>query len=219
MGDSSSGYQAKAMKNLSERLIALHRTGVQVGVVIGGGNLFRGIQGSASLEIERSVTDQAGMLATVMNGLLLVQLIRHLGGKATLLSSIPCPTIADLYRHDIAMEGLQDSIVIFVGGTGHPYFTTDSAAALRACEIDADVLLKLTSVNGVYSCDPKLDPQARFYEKISYHDFITQQLKVLDLTAVTLCMNKGIAIRVCNLHGGSFMDALDGRYGSIIEEK
>lgn len=215
---SGNGYDANALSSLAKRLIDLHQSGTKVGVVLGGGNLFRGIAGGNELGIERTTADTAGMLATMMNGLLVAQAVRHLGCKAVLFSSIPCPSVADLYRQDKAMEALEDSIVFFVGGTGHPYFTTDSAAALRACEIGADCLIKLTGVDGVYSDDPRVDEAATFYETISYQDFISKRLGVMDLTAVTLCMNGNIKIRVCNFNGGSFSDALTGNFGSVIEE-
>jgi uridylate kinase len=219
MGQSSIGYEPTCLKGLSERLFHLYESGVQIGLVVGGGNLFRGVSGNQSLHIERSVADQAGMLATMMNGLILSQTISQLGAKVKLFSSFSCPSIADEYRLDRVLEALETSIVIFVGGTGHPYFTTDTAAALRAAEIKADMLVKLTQVQGVYDKDPRIHSDALFLPQLSYLDFLQKKLAVMDLTALTLCMHHQIPIRICHIHAGSFKDALAGKFGTLISEK
>lgn len=219
MGTSSFGYCSNALHSMAKRLVQLRESGVQVGVVIGGGNLFRGLQNEISLKIDRSTTDQVGMLATLMNASLLSEVVARNGCPTKLLTPFSCPHLADEYRLDRALEGLEKGIVFFAGGTGHPYFTTDSAAALRAIQIKADLLVKLTTqVSGVYNTDPRRNPQATLYSEISYDDFLAQKLGVLDLTAVTLCMNHKIPIRVCNINEGSLIDALSGQFGTLITE-
>lgn len=219
-GASAYGIDGESVRALAKRLVELHKKGHEIGVVLGGGNIFRGIQGS-KLEIERNAADHMGMLATIMNGIVLQQFLSQEGAKAYVMSAIECPAVAKRYHSEEALEHLaQGRIVVFVGGSGHPYFTTDTAAALRACEIKADILLKATTrVDGVYCQDPLKSSHATKYDKISYTEFVEKKLGVLDLTAVTLCMSNQIPIRVFNLYKGSLLDAIskDTVLGTLIK--
>lgn len=214
-GRENSGVDAAALHSVCLKIQDLQNSGVEVGIVLGGGNLFRGIAGSASLKIERSAADHVGMLATMMNGLLLSQGLQACGAKAAVMSAIACPQIVDSFHFEKARARLKEGyIVIFVGGTGHPYFTTDTAAALRASEINADFFWKATMhVDGVYDKDPLKNKNANRYSNISYEDFLKEKLGILDLTAVTLCMTNKIPIRVFNFNQGSL---LDDSLGTVI---
>ncbi len=183
---------AKGLKNLTER-------GIEVGLVVGGGNIFRGLQGE-KLGIERARADEMGMLATVMNGIALCDTLRHLQVEACVMSAIGCYPIVEPYDRQKACSLLeQKKLVIFVGGTGSPFFTTDTAAALRACEIKAEILLKATKVNGVYSKDPLKYSDAVRYEEISFQDALAQKLDVMDATSIALCMANRLPILVFNM--------------------
>ena len=214
-GKESSGVEAAALKNVAAKIHELQNSGVEVAVVLGGGNLFRGLAGSEELKLERSAADQVGMLATMMNGLLLEQALWKLNVKATVMSALDCPQVAERFHFEKARHQLSNGhIMIFVGGTGHPYFTTDTAAALRASEIGADFFWKATMhVDGVYDKDPLKDQSAKLYDKLSYEEFLQKKLGILDLTAVTLCMTNQIPIRVFNFNKGSL---LDDTLGTVI---
>lgn len=184
---------------LAKSLLLLQQQGLEIAVVIGGGNIFRGI----SLEacgMQRSPADQMGMLATLINGIALQQAIQALGGNVGIMSALECPKVADLFHWHKAIELLQSgSILIFVGGTGNPYFTTDSAAALRACEINADILIKATKVDGIYDKDPLKNPNAKKYSVISYSQALSEELGVMDATALALCRSNRLPIYICNM--------------------
>ena len=172
--------------------------GVEVGIVVGGGNLVRG-QSLERLGLNRVTADHMGMLATVINGLALSDAIEKLGKATRVLSAIEMRTVCEPFIRRRAIRHLEKGrVVIFVGGTGNPYFTTDTCAALRATEIDADVVLKATKVDGAYDSDPKKNPNAKKYEKLRYQEAIEKRLGVMDLTAIAMCMENELPIVVFN---------------------
>lgn len=201
MGSQEYGIERNASVKVAKLIKNLSQAGHEIGVVIGGGNIFRGLKQEAALGIGRTPSDQIGMLATLMNGLVLQQLLDNLGCDVRVMSALECPTVAEKYQWDHAMRYLKKGyVVVFVGGTGHPYFTTDTCGALRASEIGATLFLKATTrVDGVYNKDPRKHKDATKYSRISYKQFLDEKLEVLDLTAVTLCMKNNIPIQVLNL--------------------
>lgn len=198
-GEASSGVDPGALLRFSlvvKNLLQLH---LQVGVVIGGGNFLRGAQ-LAGLGIDRAHADEMGMLATIMNGIALKQACRKQGVEAHLMSALECPKVAEPVQREKARLALsRGEVVIFVGGTGSPFFTTDTAAALRAAEIGADIFLKATKVRGIYSQDPKIYPDAYRYREISYEQLLAEKLMVMDATAVALCRDQKIPIFVFDM--------------------
>lgn len=199
MGQSPYGIRADACSLIAKGIKDLVDNNIQVGVVIGGGNIFRGIEGD-KLGIARTPADHMGMLATIMNAIAMQQALETIGVDAVVMSAINCQPIADPYNFKQAIHHLQKNrVVLFAGGTGSPYFTTDTAAALRACEIEAQILLKATKVNGIYSQDPLKFPDAKRYETLSYAEVLAQKLNVMDATAVALCMSSQIPILVFNM--------------------
>lgn len=200
MGSQPFGIHHEACKQASVYLSKIHQAGIELGIVIGGGNIFRGLD-VTSAEMPRTPADHMGMLATLFNGIALQQALMSQGVPACLMSALECPKIAEPYNWTKALQYLKEGrVVIFVGGTGNPYFTTDTAAALRASEIEADVLLKATKVDGIYNKDPLKHPDAVKYETISYSQILAEKLKVMDATAVTLCRSNQIPIFVFNMH-------------------
>lgn len=194
------GINAEACVALAKNIKRLHHTGFQIGIVIGGGNIFRGIN-LASINIPRSPADQIGMLATMMNGIALQETLLSLGCPAKVLTALDCPKVAESYTWHKAINALNDNtVVIFAGGTGNPYFTTDTAAAMRASEIQADILLKATKVDGVYSKDPLKFKDAKKYSTLTYSQMLADKLEVMDATSVALCRNSKIPILVFNMH-------------------
>lgn len=199
MGEQSFGIQESACTKLAKAFQEMRNSGHEVACVVGGGNIFRGVSLS-KLGLERTPADQMGMLATLMNGLAIQQALQAIGTPARLMSALECPKVAENYNWHKALEYLSSGeIVIFVGGTGSPYFTTDTAAALRASEIKADILLKATKVNGVYDKDPNKHPGAKRYETLSYTQFLSEKLEVMDATAVALCMTNQVPIYVFSM--------------------
>ena len=196
-----------------------HQLGVQVGIVIGAGNIFRGVQGAAR-GIARATGDNMGMLATVMNSLALHDALEDCGVPACIQTAIEMHQIAEPYVRKNALQYLHDGrVVIFAGGTGHPFFTTDTAAALRAIEIEADIILKATKVDGVYTADPVKDPDARRFEHITYREVLQQQLRVMDLTAISLCLEHEMPIIVFNLKtSGNITRIMEGEsIGTLVK--
>lgn len=221
LGSMSHGINGEALQKICERIVALHRRGCHIALVVGGGNIFRGIQSQSALRLERTPADHMGMLATMINGIAVSETLNAMGSSTTLMSSLDCPDIAERFQWHRALNLFdKGEILLFSGGTGHPYFTTDTAAALRGCELGVDILLKATlHVDGIYDRDPRLDPQAKKYARISYTELIEKKLGAMDLTAVTMCMGNKIPIRVFNLKE-SFEDALceDKRIGTLVTE-
>ncbi|NNM43177.1 MAG: UMP kinase [Chlamydiae bacterium] len=219
MGSGDFGLQQEACHDLGLAIKEVHEKGVQLGIVMGGGNIFRGIQ-AKKFGFEQTPADHVGMLATCINGLVLQQTLLVLGCKVKVMSALPFNGIMENYSWLMANEYLENGvIVIFVGGTGNPYFTTDTAAALRASEIRADILLKGTKVDGVYDKDPMKFPGAKKYPKLSYEDALTQKLNVMDATAVALCRENKIPIYVFNLlKKGSLVEAIFQKTGGSLVE-
>ena len=196
MGDRAFGMDEQVINSLAEQIKEVHDKGVEVCIVVGGGNIFRGAK-EASKGLNRSVADQVGMLATVMNALYLQNALEKMGTATRVLSGINIPSVCENYIYRRALRHLEKNrVIIFAGGTGNPYFTTDTGAALRASEMGCDVLLKSTQVDGVYSDDPKKNADAVRYEHITYDDVIQKSLKVMDLTAVALAKDNNIPIVV-----------------------
>ncbi len=197
---------------------AVDKLAIQLAIVIGGGNIWRGAKKNHN-GIDRVTSDNMGMLATVINALAVQSALEHIGVITRVQTAITISQIAEPFIRRRAVRHLEKGrVVIFAGGTGNPYFTTDTAAALRASEINADILLKATQVDGVYSSDPRVDKDARLLKKLSYMDAIKGQLKFMDQAALTLCMENSIPIRVFNLHKeGNIYKALTGKdIGTLI---
>ena len=200
MGDQNYGITGDSCHAIALGIKDFVDNNIQVGVVVGGGNIFRGISGGDKLGISRTPADHMGMLATIINAIALQQALESVGVQAICMSAIACQPIADPYNHKQAIHHLEKNrVVIFAGGTGSPYFTTDTAAALRACEIQAEILLKATKVNGVYTQDPLKHPDAKRFETLTYAEVLAQKLNVMDATSVALCMSCQIPILVFNM--------------------
>jgi uridylate kinase len=199
MGDGKYGISPKVLQQIAGEIREIVELGVEVGIVIGGGNIFRGV--SASTEgMDRASADYMGMLATVINGLALQDALEKLGVFTRVQSAIDMQQLAEPYIRRRAVRHLEKGrVVIFAAGTGNPYFTTDTAASLRAMEIHADVICKATKVDGIYSADPVKDPSATRYRHLSYLDVLKKNLKVMDSTAISLCMDNDLPIIVFDL--------------------
>lgn len=196
MGNRDFGMSPEVIAALAAQIKNVRQLGVEVCIVVGGGNIFRGAK-EASKGMNRSVADQVGMLATIMNALYLQNALEQAEVSVRVMSGLNVPQVCEPYMYRKALKHLSKGrVVIFAGGTGNPYFTTDTGAALRASEMQCDALLKATQVDGVYDCDPKVNPNAVRFEQISYDDVIEKQLKVMDLTAVTLAQESKIPIVV-----------------------
>jgi len=218
LGDRQYGVDPAVCASIAKQVGAVRARGVEVGIVVGGGNIFRGLSAAAQ-GMDRATGDYIGMLATVMNGLALQDAVERAGLPTRVMSAIAMNEIAEPYIRRRAVRHLEKGrVVIFVAGTGNPYFTTDTAAALRAVEIGAEVLLKATKVDGVYDADPMTVPGARKYDRLEYTDLLRDQLKVLDGAAVSLCMENDLPIIVFDLAGqDNIARVAEGeRIGTII---
>lgn len=218
IGDRGFGIDSNVVNFVANELKEISKSGVQVAIVIGGGNIFRGLEASAE-GMERTSADYMGMLATVLNALALQSALERVSIPTRVLSAIEMRELAEPYIRRRAVRHLEKGrIVIFAAGTGNPYFTTDTAAALRAVEIEAEVILKATKVDGVYSSDPATDPSARKYTEITYMDVLKKGLKVMDSTAISLCMDNKLPIIIFNLRGrGNIRKILQGRkIGTLV---
>lgn len=219
MGDRSFGMCPQTIKNIAAEIKKIYDMGVELCVVVGGGNIFRGAK-EASEGMNRSVADQVGMLGTIMNALYMQDALEKAGLSVRVMSGLNVPQVCEPYMYRKALKHLsRKRIIIFAGGTGNPYFTTDTGAALRASEIECDALLKATQVDGVYDSDPKKNPDAKRYERISYDEVLDKQLKVMDLTAVTLAKESKIPIVVFALKGENVLQKVvcgEGKF-TIIE--
>jgi uridylate kinase len=197
------GIDTGMLKSTASELAEVHKTGVQVGIVVGGGNIFRGLRG-ASEGMDRAQSDYMGMLATVINSLALQDALERQGVAVRVMTALEIRQIAEPYIRRRAMRHMdRGHIVIFAAGTGNPYFSTDTAAALRAMEIRADALFKATKVEGIYDRDPKRHAEATMFQSISYDRFLSDHLGVMDSTAVTLCRENGMPIRVFRMAPGN----------------
>jgi uridylate kinase len=219
MGETGYGIDRGAVSTVAEEVKEIHDMGVSVALVVGGGNIFRGIQADEQ-GLERVTADYMGMLATVINGLALQDALEKKDVSTRLMTAIGMHALAEPYIRRRAIRHLEKGrVVIFAAGTGNPYFTTDSAAALRAIEIKADLLLKATKVDGIYSADPKRDPKAVLYRTVSYLEALEKGLKVMDATAISLCMENSIPIRVFNLFTpGNVRGIVEGKpIGTVVQ--
>jgi uridylate kinase len=218
MGERGYGIDPAIVSQIAGEIRELHELGISLAVVVGGGNIFRGLAASAN-GMDRTTADYAGMLATVMNALTLQDALEKAGVVTRVQSALTIKEVAEPYIRRRAMRHLEKNrVVIFAAGTGNPYFTTDTAAALRAAEVGAEVLLKATKVDGVYTADPVKDPTATRFDELSYLDVLTKGLKVMDTTAISLCMDNEIPILVFNLHqqGNLRRAVLGERVGSLV---
>lgn len=219
MGEQKFGIEQHACQTIAQAIKEVYALGVQMGIVVGGGNIFRGNQADA-FGFSRTPADHIGMLATTINGLILQQTLASLGVESRVMSALNTDSIVEPYHWGHALHSLQKGvIVIFVGGTGNPYFTTDSAAALRACEIKADVVLKATKVDGIFSEDPKKNPKAEKFEQLTYSEVLAKKLNVMDATAIALCRENQIPICIFNLfEQGAMLQAVCGQQkGSLVK--
>ena len=213
------GIDAQMCASLAEEIKEIHRAGVEVALVVGGGNIFRGQMETKRFGLDRSVADYMGMLATVMNGLALQNALEQIRIQTRVMTAIEMHAVAEPYILRRAIRHLEKRrVVIFVAGTGNPYFTTDTAAALRATEIKCDVIMKATKVDGVYSADPVKDKNAKKFTEVRFIDVLKKNLRVMDATAISMCMENSLPIIVFNLlQKGNIKKAVFGeKIGTIV---
>ena len=210
-GDKHTGFDEATCLKVAGQVKRIMDDGIQVGIVIGGGNFWRG---RTSENIDRAKSDQIGMLATVMNCIYVSEIFRSTGMKTRIFTPFTCGPMAEMFTKDAAMESLEaGKAVFFAGGTGHPYFSTDTTTTLRAVEIEADVILLAKAVDGVYDSDPKLNPDAKKYDEISIQSVIDQKLGVMDLTASIMCMEKRMPMLVFGLNEeDSIVNTVNGKF-------
>ena len=219
MGKQSFGFDKDASISVGKSIGKLLKAKLQLAIVLGGGNIFRGVHGSHALELPRAQADYAGMLATLINGLLFQQVLAHQNITCHIMSAITGFHFVEPVLWSKAIEYMeQGELVLFVGGTGNPFFTTDTAAALRASEVQADLLLKATKVDGIYDRDPLKDPNAHRFEQLTFDQLLEKNLKVMDATAVTLCRDNNIPIIVSNMVSEEpFLDAIYKGRGTLVK--
>jgi uridylate kinase len=212
MGKKEYGVDEKVVNDLAKQIKDIHKAGVDVAVVIGGGNIFRGVRDGVK-GMDRSVADQIGMIATIMNGLFLQEALKAQGLDVRVLSGLEIPKACENYVFANAKRYFEErKVLVFVGGTGCPFFTTDTGAALRACEMHVDAMLKATQVDGVYDMDPKKSDKAKKYSAISYEEVINKQLKVMDTAAVTMARDNKLPVVVFKQSGkDALMNAVCGK--------
>jgi uridylate kinase len=199
MGDKAFGIDPDVLGTIASEVHEVHKMGLEVAVVIGGGNIFRGMNSSA-YKMRRTPADNIGMLATVMNSLAMGEALNNLGIETRVMSAIEMPRVAETFVAQRAVDHLKDKrIVLFAAGTGNPFFSTDTAATLRALEIEADVLLKATKVDGVYDADPVNTPTAKLFRNLTYREYVERGLKVMDMTSITLAMGQNLPVVVFSL--------------------
>jgi uridylate kinase len=218
MGEKSFGIDPAVLKTVAKEVGGLHEQGVEIAIVVGGGNIFRGLN-SSEYGMGRVSADHMGMLATVINAIALGEALNHLGTQARTMSAVEMNQIAEPYVREKALSHLEKGRVLLLGGgTGNPYFSTDTAAALRAMEIHADVLLKATKVDGVYSSDPMKNPAAKPFSRLTYQEVLKRNLQVMDLSAVALAMAQNLPILVFSLRKkGNIQKAIfRGNVGTLI---
>jgi uridylate kinase len=222
MGDQGFGLDSATVDRIAEEIKAVHQNGTEVCLVIGAGNIFRGVS-LAAANIERTTGDYMGMLATVLNALAMQSMLESKGVSTRVLSAIPMASVCEPYIRRRAVRHMEKGrVVIFAAGTGNPFFTTDTAAALRAVEMNCDAILKGTQVDGVYSADPKKDKTATRYEQLSYQEVLTKNLQVMDTSAIALARENAVPILVFSIHNpGAFADVVDGKgtYTTISDNK
>ena len=219
MGSGEYGIDPDMLSAYADEIDTIVKKGVEVAIVIGGGNIYRGVQ-SEGAGFDRVQGDHMGMLATIINGMALQSALESINIETRLLTAIRMEQVAEPYIRRKAMRHLQKGrVVIFGGGTGNPYFTTDTAGTLRAIEIEADVILKGTRVDGIYSADPEVDPSAQKYLKISFDEVLQKKLSIMDLTAFTLCQENNLPIKVFNMNAkGNLSKVCNGEnVGTLVE--
>ncbi len=221
IGGQTYGIDTAMAQSVAREIKAVQELGVEIAIVVGGGNIFRGVSESAG-NMDRAAADYIGMLATVMNSVVLQDALEQMGVQTRVMSAIDIPQLAEPFIRRRAVRHLEKNrVVIFAAGTGNPYFTTDSAAALRALEIQAEVIFKATKVDGVYSADPMKDTTATRFDKISYQEVLEKQLKVMDSSAISLCMDNKLPIMVFNMtESGNIIKAVGGdtSIGTLVGE-
>ncbi len=218
----SFAVDSEAIGKVAAELADVVDLGVQLGIVVGGGNFIRGRQLTDDPHIQRTTADSMGMLATVINALALCDTLNGRGTPAVVLSAVPMPTVCEAFTHRQAMKHLNKGrVVIFAGGTGNPFFTTDTCASLRACEINADVLIKATKVDGVFDSDPMKNPDAKRYEHLTCRKALDDRLGVMDLSAISMCMENDIPILVLQVtKAGNLLAAASGKtVGTLVENE
>ena len=218
MGKQGYGIDGERLSDYARQIKEIHDMGVEIGIVIGGGNIFRGLSG-AKKGFDRVKGDQMGMCATVINSLALSSALEAEGVKTKVMTAIRMEPIGEFYSKFKAVEALENGYVcIFFAGTGNPYFTTDTGSSLRGIEIEADVMLKGTRVDGVYTADPEKDPTAKKFRDISYHEVLERSLKVMDLTAICMCQDNNLPIYVFNMDiVGNLKKVIDGdEIGTLV---
>lgn len=219
MGDQGYGICPGVLGRVAQEVFDLNKMGIEVAIVIGGGNIFRGA-GMAQAGMDRVTADHMGMLATVMNGLALQDALERLGLYCRVMSALKINQVCEDYIRRRAVRHLEKGrVVVFAAGTGNPFFTTDTAASLRAIETNADVMIKATKVDGVYDADPKLNPNARRYERLTYDEVLNRRLEVMDATAIVMCRDNHMPLRVINVfREGELMRLMSGEpVGTLIE--
>ena len=211
MGAQNYGIDIQVAEDVAQELKTVYEMGVEIAIVVGGGNIFRGVSESAG-NMNRAAADYIGMLATIMNDVVLQDALEKLNIQTRVMSAVDIPQLAEPFIRRRALRHLEKQrIVIFAAGTGNPYFTTDSAAALRALEIEADVIMKATKVDGIYTSDPVKDATATRFDNISFRDVLEKQLKVMDASAISLCMDNNLPIMVFNMRqAGNIVKAVSG---------
>jgi len=220
-GEKGFGFDSISIDLIVDQILKIKNLGIEIAIVIGGGNFFRGAKNS-SFSIDRVAADKIGMLATVMNGLYLKELLKSKGISADLMSGLSVPEVSNDFSKEIALEKLRNGeILIFGGGTGNPFFSTDTASALRALEIEADIVIKGTKVDGVYDSDPMLNKSAKMYDHLTYSSVLEKKLLVMDAAAIALCRENRMPISVINItKSGALLSFLQGKsVGTLVEEK
>ncbi|MBI4217815.1 MAG: UMP kinase, partial [Elusimicrobia bacterium] len=209
----------KALFQIAKELKTAHTRNIQIGIVVGGGNIWRGGR-DQGLQLDRIIADNMGMLATIINALALQDACEQTGIHTRVLSAVEVAKVSEPFIRRRAVRHLEKGrLVIFAAGTGNPYFSTDTAAALRAVEVNADCLLKATQVDGIYSDDPQRNPAAKLYKRLTFQEAIEKKLKIMDTSALALCQENGLPVRVFNLHKpGNITRALTGeKLGTLVE--
>ena len=217
-GKSGKGFNFDTFTELARQICALHDFGIEIGIVLGGGNFFRGVK-SLPFKIDRVSGDQIGMMATAMNCVCLKESLKNLGKKVAIFTGLEIPEIGEKFNKEKVLQKLKSGyILIFSGGTGNPFFSTDTAAVLRGLEIEADLVIKGTKVDGVYDKDPVSFPTAKKFDKLNYSEILTKDLKVMDATAIALCRENGMQLSVLNISKKSdLLDFIEGKkIGTVI---
>lgn len=218
MASNPFGVHADTVEYISKEVAAVHKLGIEIGIVLGGGNFFRGIS-EVGKRFERSIADHVGMLATVMNCLVLQDGLEREGLDTRVLTALEMPKVAEPFIRRRAVRHLERGrVVLFAAGTGHPYFSTDTGAALRALEINADAIIKGTKVDGIYTSDPETNPDAVRYDRVTYQEVLEKDLRVMDQTAVALCRENGIPLHVLSIRkSGKIVELLQGKpVGTLV---